>query len=111
MSARPLFAWSDTRGAGPPSLFSAVLSYRYKVQVVGDFALDEARRFFESRLKLRSGAPPLDDASWLRIFEVCGGNALRLQRVADLFEGPADLEAGALRSPRFVHASRHRPEC
>lgn len=69
------------------------------MHVLGDFAADEAKAFFLSRLARRhaGAAPPaLSDAAWGEVHAVCGGNALRLVRAADGFAGEEGLDEGAL---------------
>ena len=63
------------RGFGPylPPFFAAEISNaHFEVEVIGNFPPDDARAFFEWRLQFseEEGAPPLDDASWARIYEV-----------------------------------------
>ena len=46
----------------------------FEVEVIGEFPEGEARAFFEWRLQFSVEAPPpLDDASWARIYEVMAG--------------------------------------
>ena len=65
------------------------------VHAIGDFPEAEARAFFEWQLTFSVWEPPpLDDASWARIFEVCGGNAGSLLLVAGEWKGASSLEGG-----------------
>ena len=65
-----------------------------EVEVIGDFPEAEARAFFEWRLQFSATPLPLDDPSWARIFEVCGGNAASLKEVASKWTGATGLEKG-----------------
>ena len=65
-----------------------------EVHVIGDFPPAEARAFFEWQLSASKPAPLLGDASWARIFEVCGGNAASLKEVASKWTGATGLEKG-----------------
>ena len=51
----------------------------YEVEVIGEFPEGEARAFFEWRLQfsVEEAPPPLDDASWARIYEVRAGGPSR----------------------------------
>ena len=82
----------------PYGFFDAGISVQFmEVEVIGDFPEAEARAFFAWQLQFSVWKPtplPPDDASWARIFEVCGGNAGSLKRVADEWTGATDLEKG-----------------
>ena len=77
-------------------VFAAEIGENFmEVQVIGDFPEAEARAFFEWKLTFSvAEPPPLDDASWSRIYEVCGGNAGSLLVVASEWTGASTLEGG-----------------
>ena len=81
----------------PYGFFDAGISVQFmEVEVIGDFPEAEARAFFTWQLQFSvwQPAPPPDDASWVRIFEVCGGNAASLKEVASKWTGATGLEKG-----------------
>ena len=83
----------------PYDFFDAGISEQFmEVEVIGDFPEAEARAFFAWQLQFSvwqpAPPPPPDDAAWARIFEVCGGNAASLKRVADEWTGASGLEKG-----------------
>ncbi|KAK9829427.1 hypothetical protein WJX72_005786 [[Myrmecia] bisecta] len=49
----------------------------YNVQVIGDFPVKEARKFYNTRVP-----NPVSEEDWKQVYEVCGGNAGLLIRAA-----------------------------
>ena len=69
---------------------AAELKASYSVEVLGDFTEPDARAYFDKMQRRpaahnSSGCPSpgtrLDDAEWIRVYEVCGGNPGRLTTV------------------------------
>ena len=89
-----------------PAVFAADNSNELMdIHTIGDLPESDARAFFEWRLQFsvqEEEVPPLDDVSWTRIFEVCGGNAARLKEVAFFWKGAATLEEGTA-APKGTH--------
>ena len=65
---------------------------RYKVHVIGDFSRMDAERFFRRLVSKRAGCLPPSSGQWERVYEVCGGNALKLIEAA----GSSEIGGGEL---------------
>jgi hypothetical protein len=60
----------------------------WNASVIGDFVEDHAREFLQWKLQKNRQSGTLDDAAWAKVYEVCGGNAGDLARLAAKLKFP-----------------------